>query len=457
MTIDAGRPNRPAREPAASSVAPMEVSPAQLDTALGRAVTDAAQGLDPLAARARLKRRFPDATDELIRAATLQAELVERAQPRFGAMAGGILWSPDGLEQASRPGVAAYRARRLADAGVTSAADLTCGLGIDALAMAAAGITVLAVEQDPATAALAAANVRRRGGGRVEIRVGSCTDPSMLAGVADLDAWFVDPSRRAASRGPDGRHLRLDDPQQWSPPWPWVVAQAGNPRVLMAKAAPGLPHGAIKQAPGCVVDAEWVSHEGVLLETCVTWWRAESSATSTPHGSESPRRSAVILDATGTALVRVAARAPTTSGTQPDPGRRGIQSQVPRPGEYLLDPDPAVVRAGVVTELADLLGARLVDPHLAYVTAVEPLPPELRPVGRSWRILDAGAYDRKRLRAACAEHAIGQVEVTGRGRSLDPAKVRRDLKLRTGGRRGVLVVMGMGDARATVVFLCEPA
>lgn len=435
----------------------MEVSPAHLDTELGRAVTDAARGLDPLAARARLKRRFPEATDELIRAATLQAELVERAQPRFGAVAGGILWSPDGLEQASRPGVAAYRARRLADAGVTSAADLTCGLGLDALAMAAAGIEVLAVEQDPATAALAAANARRLGWGRVEVRVGSCTDPSILAGVADVDAWFVDPSRRAASRGPDGRHLRLDDPQQWSPPWSWVVAQAGKPRVLMAKAAPGLPHGAIEEIPGCAVDAQWVSQEGVLLETCVTWWRTQSSAASIPHGSETLHRSAVILDATGTVLVRVDARVAAASNLQADPAEHGIQSQVPRPGEYLLDPDPAVVRAGVVTELADLLGARLVDPHLAYLTAVEPLPPELRPVARSWRILDAGRYDRKRLRAACAEHSIGQVEVTGRGRSLDPAKVQRDLKPRTGGKRGVLVVMGIGDARTTVVFLCEPA
>lgn len=413
----------------------------ELDSDLGRALIEAAHELDPLTARAPLRRRYPDASDELIRAATLQAELAQRAEPRFGPIAHEVLWSSDGLEQASRPGVARYRARRLAAAGVDATADLTCGLGLDALAMAAEGITVLAVEQDPATASLAAANARRLGGGRIEVIHGACTAADVQASAAEADAWFVDPSRRSERRGRDGRHLRLDDPESWSPPWSWVVAQAGTPRILMVKAAPGLPHEAIVDVPGCRVDAEWVSQGGQLLETCVTWTRP----TGDPAAHLS--RAAVMLDAGGEVILRVTVAPSRPHTNHPTAG-------VPAVGEFLLDPDPAIVRSGTVLDFARLAAARMIDPHLAYLVVSHPLPPALQPAARTWQVLDSGDYDPRRIRAVCAAHDIGGVEVTGRGRRLDPARVRRDLKLRGRGKRGVLVVMGLGPSRVTQVCLC---
>jgi hypothetical protein len=449
---------------------------ATIDSELGRTLIEAARGLDPLAARGLLKRRYPDATDELIRAATVQSELASRAEPRFGPIARGLLWTSDGLEQASRPSTSRHRAARLAAAGIRSVTDLTCGLGLDALTFAQAGLTVLAVEQDPATASLAAANAKSHGAGRTKVVVGSCTDPTLLHQAGESEAWFVDPARRPMRRDRDGRHLRLDDPEDWSPPWSWVLAQAGrvkspepprppsaaappgSPRVLMVKAAPGLPHNAITSIPGSRVDAEWVSEDGQLLETCVTWWR-DDSADASPTG-----RAAVILDAAGVELVRITARpaTPATPATPaaPPPGNddstaERAATRPPITGEYLLDPDPAIVRSGVVGEFAAAAGARLIDSHLAYLASGTPLPAELQPAARSWRVLDAGSYDRHRLRVMCAEHGIGHIEVTGRGRRLDPTRVRRDLALPGGGRRGMLVVMGLGSARSTYVCLCE--
>lgn len=443
---------------------------AELDSALGRAIVEAARGLDPLAARTVLHNHFPDASADLIRAATVQAELAERAVGRFGPMAREVLWSSDGLEQASRPSTSRHRAATLATAGVTQVADLTCGLGLDALAFAGVGMSVFAVEQDPATAALAAVNGRRLGDGRVEVAVGSCTDSAVLHRAETADAWFVDPSRRSGQRGRDGRHRRLDDPEQWSPPWSWVLTQArrvgaarlaapSTPRVLMVKAAPGLPHEAIAQVPGCRVAAEWVSQDGHLLETSVAWWRAEPvEADEHPSADTAPlRRSAVILDAEGNTLVRMDGAAARATTSSQGPSTDGTRPQPPATGEYLFDPDPAIVRAGVVAELAAAGGARLIDPHLAYLASHTPLPHVLRPAARAWRILESGPYGAGRLRASCAEHGIGHIEVTGRGRHLEPARVRRDLTLPGGGQRGILVVMALGPARTTLVCLCLAA
>src|SRR5206468_358536 len=81
----------------------------------------------------------------------------------FGTDAGRMFFTRAGLEQATRGAVAARRARRLTAAGVRHVADLGCGIGADALALARAGIRVSAVEADPATAAVATANAAALG------------------------------------------------------------------------------------------------------------------------------------------------------------------------------------------------------------------------------------------------------------------------------------------------------
>lgn len=428
----------------------------------------AAQDLwsDPLKARAQLGRMFPGADADMIRSATLQAELAHRARTRFPALADEVVWSRDGLEQASRPAVSSYRAGRLRAAGVTRVLDMTAGIGLDALAFAAAGMRVDAVEADPATAALAAANAEHLGQGRMRVFIGDCRNPEALSELPAADAWFIDPARRTAVRGAHGEHRRLDDPESWSPPWSWVLAQAARvgsgrgPRMLMVKAAPGLPHEAIIEVPGTAVDAEWVSVSGQLLETCVTWRRCPDADAS------APRRAAVVIDGSGddAGLLRIESergRAELTNSDVDGPAAAGTR---PHPGIHLHDPDPAIVRAHLVAEFAIAAGAELIDPKLAYLTSTEPLRQPWRAGVRSWRVLDAGPYDPRRLRTACADHGIETVEVTGRGRRLDPARVRRDLRLPKRPRssesaRATLIVLALGAERTTwtcLALACSP-
>jgi RNA cap guanine-N2 methyltransferase len=116
--------------------------------------------VDPLTAATRLRTRFPA---ELVSAALTQDRLRRRAVAKFGGRARSMYFTEAGYEQSTRAGVARLRAERYAAAGVREVADLCCGIGGDALAFAAAGIRVLAVDRDPVTCAVLRANAAALG------------------------------------------------------------------------------------------------------------------------------------------------------------------------------------------------------------------------------------------------------------------------------------------------------
>lgn len=133
------------------------------------ALAAAAAWPDPssLAAAQALRRRW---TPDQAAAATRQVALRRRAAAKFGERAGGIFFTSEGLEQATRATVARWRADRMVAAGARRVVDLGCGIGADALAFADAGLEVVAVELDPATAVLAQANLGSAAGCIPEMR-----------------------------------------------------------------------------------------------------------------------------------------------------------------------------------------------------------------------------------------------------------------------------------------------
>src|SRR5690625_7695165 len=92
-----------------------------------------------------------------------EVALRSRARTKFGADADVMWFTSDGLEQATRPPVAQYRDRRLADAGVGSVTDLGCGIGGDVNAVARPGREGWGVEADALRTEMARSNLRARG------------------------------------------------------------------------------------------------------------------------------------------------------------------------------------------------------------------------------------------------------------------------------------------------------
>ncbi len=352
-------------------------------------------------------------------AALTQADLRHRAAVKFGDAADRWLYTRAGLEQATRPQVAAHRAQLFAAAGVHRVFDLGCGLGTDAAAFLAAGLEVVAVELDPLTCAMAAANLAPAlATGQARVVRGDATE------VLD-DLWepgtgaYADPARRTGAG-------RTWNPADFTPPWGWAVAlldrAAADGSVGCLKAGPGLPYRMIPEGVG----AEWVSHRGALVE--VALWRG----TSAP-GPDA--RIATLIGADG-AMHRLPAE------DVPQPLR------TPEVGSVLWEPDPAVIRAGAVDRLGVDLSAGRVAEGIAYLVGDDL---HESPYATPFRVLDVLSVKEKVLRAWVRDREIGQLEIKKRGLVIDPAVLRR--KLRPAGPHAATLVLTPTPegARALVV------
>ncbi|MYT07856.1 methyltransferase domain-containing protein, partial [Streptomyces sviceus] len=354
---------------------------APLLTPEGRALLDDVRGTAPadeLAVATRLRREHPA---ELVSAALGQARLRQRAVAKFGAEdAERMFFTPNGVEQSTRASVAAYRALRLKARGVTSVADLCCGIGGDAIALARAGIRVLAVDRDPLTAAAARANADALGlAGLIEVREADVTEVD----TASYDAVFVDPARR-------GGRGRVFDPEAYSPPLSWAVQAALKAPHAALKVAPGIPHEAVPAQ----AEAEWISDGGDVKEA-VLWF----------GGTAPGAVRATLLPGPRTLLGR----------GLPDPGVRPV-------GRYLYEPDGAVVRAHLVAEVAQEVEGGLVDSTIAYVTS-DAL--HASPYATAYEITDQLPFNVKKLKALLRERGVGILTVKKRGSAVEPEELRR--------------------------------
>ncbi|WP_254076689.1 class I SAM-dependent methyltransferase [Streptomyces pacificus] len=369
---------------------------APLLTAEGQALLTALRDYDPeqeLAVATRLRRDHPAG---LVSAALAQARLRQRAVAKFGAGdAYRMYFTPHGVEQSTRASVAAHRAARFTALGVRSVADLCCGIGGDAIALARAGISVLAVDHDPFAADAARANAEALGlAPLIEVRRADVTE----VGTSSHDAVFVDPARRAGrtgggrGRGPNGGSGRIFDPEAYSPPLSWAVGAARTARCAALKVAPGIPHEAI---PGDA-EAEWISDRGDVKEA-VLWF-----------GTAPGTRRATLLPS-GARLV---------GRGLPDPGVR-------KTGRYLYEPDGAVIRAHLVAEVAEELDGGLLDASIAYITADELRP---TPWATAYEITDEIPFNLKKLKALLRARGVGTLTVKKRGSAVEPEELRRRVK-----------------------------
>ncbi|MFF2650968.1 methyltransferase domain-containing protein [Streptomyces sp. NPDC058045] len=356
---------------------------AALRTEEGRALLAAVQGTEPareLAVATRLRREHPAA---LVSAALGQARLRQRAAAKFGAAdAERMFFTAAGVEQSTRASVARHRAERFRELGVSSVADLCCGIGGDAVALARAGIRVLAVDRSPLACAVARANAEALGlADLIEVREADVAEVD----TAGWDAVFVDPARR-------GGRGRVFDPEAYSPPLSQAVALARGARYAALKVAPGVPHEAVPEDAG----AEWVSDGGDVKEA-VLWF-------GTSPGSVR----ATLLPGPRT----------LTGAGLPDPPVRA-------PGRYLYEPDGAVIRAHLVAEAAREVDGGLLDASIAYVTS-----DILRATGfaTAYEITDVLPFQVKRLRALLRERGVGVLTVKKRGSAVEPEELRRKVR-----------------------------
>ena len=343
-----------------------------------------------------LRGRYPP---DLVAAALTQQALRIAAREKF-SRADEMLFTRAGLEQASSEltsGRAAARFPAAPDSEMV--ADLCCGIGGNLIVL---GVEhrVLAVDRDRVTLAFARHNASVYGAaGRLAAVAADVTEISL----DQVGAAFIDPARRAA-----GRRMAAGRSE---PPLDWCLGLADGGRAVGIKAAPGLPRELVPAG----WEAEFVA-VGRDLKEALLWSPALATTASR----------ATILPA-GDTLTRA-------------PGDDG-EIAVAAPGAFLMDPNPAVTRSGLVEDLARRLGAWKIDPEIAFLSADR----ELRtPFARTLRVLESAPWHERHFARKLRDLGIGSADIRRRGLAGDVERIHRRLGLRGPGRATIVITRVSG-------------
>ena len=317
--------------------------------------------------------------------------LRKKAAKKFPRFANEMLFTEDGLQQASHPLVRRYRARALESSSVL---DLCCGIGADSLAFAAAGHHVLGLDIDPVRIAIAGRNAEVMALNAVfQVADVGKSIPDGFEGI------FYDPGRR------DRQGRRIHHVEHYLPPL--SLARAWKAQDITVKLSPGVD---LRQLESYGGQVEFVSVKGQLTEALLRLRRPTSLPMAT-----------LLI---GSEIHHLFHR-----------GLQYVEITIPR--NWLFEPDPAVLRAGLVQDLAIDLNATMLEETIAYLTMDER---SETPWGRYWKILDWMPFQLKRLRRYLIEHGVGHVTVKKRGFPMTPEELIARLRLRQGDLSRILVM-----------------
>ncbi|GFG76660.1 putative S-adenosylmethionine-dependent methyltransferase [Mycobacterium botniense] len=366
----------------------------------GFALTDATRVADTAAIRA----RFGDRTPVLVETTLLR----RRAAAKLGGLGDVSSWlfTGEALQQASAAPVALHRARRLAGAVVH---DATCSIGTELAALRDSAARVVGSDIDPVRLAMAHHNL----GDTVDLCRADALHP-----VTRNTTVVVDPARRRYGR-------RRFAPRDYQPGLDQLL-EVYRDRDLVVKCAPGIDFEMVRRL-GFDGEIEVTSYRGSVREACL--W---SGGLAEPG----VRRRASILD-----------RGEQITDAEPD------DCPVRPAGRWIVDPDGAVVRAGLVRHYAARHGLWQLDPDIAYLSG-DRLPPDLR----GFEVLEQHRFQETWLRRALSALDCGSLEILVRGVEVNPDALRWRLRLR--GSRSLAAVitrLGSGSAGTAMVFVCRPS
>jgi hypothetical protein len=360
----------------------------------------------------RLRRSYaPDQAAAVLETVRLR----RRAAIKF-ALAERMYFTREALEQATSESVAAHMAARFAPYGTV--ADLCCGIGGDAIALARVA-RVIAVDRDPLRVAMARANLAAHGladRGRF-----ICADVTRLP-LPPLDAIYVDPARRTAER----RHFTL---AAYQPAFATILDWTHHVAATGVKVAPGIADDEVP--PGCEVEFVALGDD---LKVALLWFGALRTA----------GRRATLLPSGLTLASPVGSRHEISLPITHHP------SLVRSPAGYLYEPNPAIIRAHLLADLARQIGGSPIDPTIAYLCA-----PALiaTPLARAYRVDEWFPFNLKGLNRRLRELTVGRVVVKKRGSPLDPQDLERRLRLDGPHQRVVVLTRVAGQP---AIILCHP-
>jgi hypothetical protein len=122
------------------------------------------------------------------------------------------------------------------------------------------------------------------------------------------------------------------------------------------------------------------------------------------------------------------------------------------PGSYVYDPDPALVRAHLLDELARKLDAWKLDPQIAYLSSTSLVS---TPFARAYRIQACLPFKLKRVRQFLVQEELFAAEIKKRRFPIEPQELRQLLDLPAQGQGVTLILTRLADR--PFVFICNLA
>jgi hypothetical protein len=384
----------------------------QLLTPFGQDVLQAAVALHPqeadyLSLFTSMEKQYPA---QLARAALETSIYRLKAAGKF-PFADQLYFTREALEQASSYEIASYRAGRYRS--FSRIVDLGCSVGCDTLALAKiGGGLVIGIDLDVLRLSMAQANLAALGLSDRSCFVRSDLRMSLPFSKGPSLGLFFDPARREQSQRLFSVHQYrppLDVLQSWREDWPG----------LGVKVSPGID---LDELSGYPAEIEFISLHGELKEAVLwfgplktTWRRA--TVLPGPHSLTSN-------DGEDRRLIKPISDLPLSE-----------------PGAYLVEPDPSILRAGLVSKLGKMLQARQLDPSIAYLTTDGPV---ATPFGRGWEVEEWMPFGLKRLRAYLRQRNVGRVIVKKRGSPLEPKALAHGLRLKGDNQRVLFLTQMRG-------------
>jgi hypothetical protein len=379
----------------------------------GQEVLQAASALSPresdfLIHFQSLSRRFPP---DLARAALEVAILRREAAVKF-PFADKLFLTRQALEQASSFEISSYRAKRFQH--FPYIADLGCSLGGDTFALAQVAPTI-GLDVDLVRLSMASANLLSLGLSPNTQMIQSNLIHPLPFKAASIGLFF-DPARRA------GDH-RFFSVQQYQPPLSIIRDWLPDFPAIGVKISPGVD---IAELNDYEAEVEFISLHGELKEA-VLWFGSLKTAF----------RRATVLPGPYQLVAHLPDRMPLPP------------TRISNPGSFLYEPDPSVIRSGLVTTLAEMLDASQVDPKIAYLTSAALT---ASPFARVWRIEDWFPFQLKRLRSYLRQNNFGRVTVKKRGSPIEPDFLIHQLRLK-GDQECILVLTHLRGE--PIVIICK--
>jgi SAM-dependent methyltransferase len=348
----------------------------------------------------KIKEKF-DMPTELFQSALSIVEIRRKAIKKF-ENGGQMYFTRDGYEMATSEEIAKYRALRFNDNDIVY--DLCCGIGGDLLALANHVKKVIAVDKDDINIIYAKENAKIAGlYKKIEFISGDVNDII----IPDSSCIFIDPSRRSEKNA--GRN-----PDKYSPPLSWVFELAKRCRKSGVKVSPAIDFSSFTD-----FEIELISYHGECKEAIL--WCGELKK-----------------------YERVATVLPFKDSISSFQLEDNSISEIKK---FIYEPDPAIIRAGLVTNLAGKYYLSRIDDEIAYLTGDFMIN---SPVLKSYSVNEVLPWSLKHLNSFLRDNEIGKVIIKKRGFPMLPDQVEKKLKLK-GNKNATIILTRIKNKHFSII------